>query len=210
MTKILMSALLSVAFTGATTSAASAATPIVSAGILTGARGVTIGSKIYDVAFQDGTCEQVYGSCTTDLFDFTSYFDAQAAALALLDQVFIDSAWGLFDSKPALTFGCSDDDACSSIIPYGLYEFEPSLRSYSTLNYSTENSDYPTMFANSLTRDTSEYSTLNFARFTSVTDTDGAISVVPEPATWAMMLLGFGMIGAAARYRRGGVKVLYA
>lgn len=25
---------------------------------------------------------------------------------------------------------------------------------------------------------------------------------VPEPATWAMMLVGFGMIGAAARYRR--------
>ncbi|MBB4153781.1 hypothetical protein GGQ80_001687 [Sphingomonas jinjuensis] len=28
------------------------------------------------------------------------------------------------------------------------------------------------------------------------------IDPVPEPATWAMMLVGFGMIGAAARYRR--------
>lgn len=27
-------------------------------------------------------------------------------------------------------------------------------------------------------------------------------TAVPEPATWAMMLLGFGMIGAAVRYRR--------
>jgi hypothetical protein len=33
---------------------------------------------------------------------------------------------------------------------------------------------------------------------------------VPEPATWAMMLLGFAMIGAAARYRRRGVAVTYA
>lgn len=29
-------------------------------------------------------------------------------------------------------------------------------------------------------------------------------AAVPEPATWAMMLLGFGMIGAAVRYRRRG------
>jgi hypothetical protein len=25
---------------------------------------------------------------------------------------------------------------------------------------------------------------------------------VPEPATWAMMLVGFGMVGATSRYRR--------
>jgi len=30
----------------------------------------------------------------------------------------------------------------------------------------------------------------------------GPVPVVPEPATWAMMLVGFGMIGGAARYRR--------
>jgi len=30
----------------------------------------------------------------------------------------------------------------------------------------------------------------------------GAVAAVPEPATWAMMLVGFGMIGATARYRR--------
>lgn len=35
-------------------------------------------------------------------------------------------------------------------------------------------------------------------------------SPVPEPATWAMMLLGFGMIGATARYRHRHSKVIYA
>jgi hypothetical protein len=35
-------------------------------------------------------------------------------------------------------------------------------------------------------------------------------AAVPEPATWAMMLLGFGMIGAASRYRRRSEKVTYA
>ena len=36
------------------------------------------------------------------------------------------------------------------------------------------------------------------------------LSAVPEPATWAMMLLGFGMTGAAMRYRRRATKVTYA
>jgi hypothetical protein len=35
-------------------------------------------------------------------------------------------------------------------------------------------------------------------------------AVVPEPATWAMMLVGFGMVGAATRYRRRATKVVYA
>ncbi|HVF95013.1 MAG TPA: PEPxxWA-CTERM sorting domain-containing protein [Sphingomonas sp.] len=35
-------------------------------------------------------------------------------------------------------------------------------------------------------------------------------AAVPEPATWAMMLLGFGMTGAAMRYRRRETKVAYA
>jgi hypothetical protein len=36
------------------------------------------------------------------------------------------------------------------------------------------------------------------------------ISAIPEPATWAMMLLGFGAIGAAARYRRRKTNVAFA
>ena len=36
------------------------------------------------------------------------------------------------------------------------------------------------------------------------------ISAVPEPATWGMMILGFGMLGAAMRTRRRGVKVSFA
>jgi hypothetical protein len=35
-------------------------------------------------------------------------------------------------------------------------------------------------------------------------------TAVPEPATWAMMLLGFGMVGATARYRRRNSAVRFA
>lgn len=36
------------------------------------------------------------------------------------------------------------------------------------------------------------------------------VAAVPEPATWAMMLMGFAMVGAASRYRRRGAKVTFA
>ena len=37
----------------------------------------------------------------------------------------------------------------------------------------------------------------------------GDPGVVPEPATWAMMLVGFGMVGAGMRYRRRSSKVAF-
>ncbi|MHA6722275.1 PEPxxWA-CTERM sorting domain-containing protein [Sphingomonas sp. RS2018] len=41
--------------------------------------------------------------------------------------------------------------------------------------------------------------------------TDASISAaVPEPATWAMMLVGFGMVGAASRYRRRSTVTAFA
>lgn len=57
----------------------------------------------------------------------------------------------------------------------------------------------------------------NGAATTGTLSTAGAISLfggtlaaaVPEPATWAMMLLGFGMIGASMRYRRRSSTVVY-
>ena len=36
------------------------------------------------------------------------------------------------------------------------------------------------------------------------------VTAVPEPATWGMMLLGFGMVAGSARYRRRATKVAYA
>jgi hypothetical protein len=35
----------------------------------------------------------------------------------------------------------------------------------------------------------------------------GAVAAVPEPATWAMMIAGFGMVGGAMRFARGRRKV---
>lgn len=35
-------------------------------------------------------------------------------------------------------------------------------------------------------------------------------SVVPEPSTWALMFVGFALVGGAARFRRRSTKVVYA
>ncbi len=37
-----------------------------------------------------------------------------------------------------------------------------------------------------------------------------SVTAVPEPATWAMLMLGFGMVGGAARYRRRGLRAVVA
>lgn len=37
-----------------------------------------------------------------------------------------------------------------------------------------------------------------------------SIPAVPEPSTWAMMIVGFAMVGAASRYRRRGTAVSFA
>ena len=39
---------------------------------------------------------------------------------------------------------------------------------------------------------------------------DVSITAVAEPATWAMMFLGFAMVGGAARYRCRETNVAYA
>jgi hypothetical protein len=38
----------------------------------------------------------------------------------------------------------------------------------------------------------------------------GVIAAIPEPTTWAMMFVGFGMMAATMRYRRRDTKVVYA
>ena len=39
---------------------------------------------------------------------------------------------------------------------------------------------------------------------------DSGVGAVPEPATWLMLLFGFGAIGASMRYRRGTMTVKFA
>lgn len=53
-------------------------------------------------------------------------------------------------------------------------------------------------------------STLTRVAFEDRVNTAIRAGAVPEPATWAMMVMGFGMLGGAMRYRRRSTRTVYA
>ncbi len=82
-------------------------------GILMGATGVDVNGVLYDVSFIDGTCIELFDGCNENAdFPFINPANLndgvllQTAMEALLDQVFIDSPLGNFNTNPALTNGC--------------------------------------------------------------------------------------------------------
>jgi hypothetical protein len=90
-------------------------------GRLVSADGVELNGLVYSVAFRDGTCVDNFSGCDVlaDL-PFNDEASAQAASLALLNQVFVDTPQGLFDSLPALTAGCGAMLHCYVLTPHFL------------------------------------------------------------------------------------------
>ncbi|MCB2182166.1 MAG: hypothetical protein KQH63_09090 [Desulfobulbaceae bacterium] len=93
-------------------------------GQLFGAAGVDVDGVLYDVAFRDGTPIELYeGADENTDFPFTNLLNLSDSSLAvianqaLLDQVFIDSPLGAFDSAPNLTNGCASLGSCYVYTP---------------------------------------------------------------------------------------------
>ena len=184
-----------IGFTIASSAAAAATQVINGSNQLTGATGVNINGSIYTVEFVDGTCATYFGGCdATSDFTFTTFGAAQMAAQALLDQVLLDTAGGQFDSNYTLTFGCATNgnQLCNIAIPYSV----PSIGLGNTVNAANTNTTDSVNPANgSPNLNTAQDDSLVLARFT-------LTGSVPEPSSWAMMLLGFSAIGAALRMPR--------
>jgi hypothetical protein len=86
-------------------------------GKLTGAQGVNVSGNLFDVTFQDASCNTVFPGCSG--FAFSSDLTmAGIAAQALLDQVFLDVAAGAFETHPELTLGCSNNISGTAFVPY--------------------------------------------------------------------------------------------
>jgi PEP-CTERM motif len=184
---------------------AEAATLIVDSGKLVGATGVDVLGTLYDVSFVDGTCAQAYGTCQLSSFAFTSANEALAAAMALDEQVFVDGVQGNFDTLPSLTMGCivaSSSSNCTSFIPFGIGQFGSGL-----LDSAYVLNKAPTSLGFGVDGDTGTTFTgintsyLNNNAYTWAKFAPAVASAVPEPATWAMMIVGFGLVGGSMRLR---------
>lgn len=174
-------------------SSANAATFITDAnGQLTGIQGIEYRGSLYDAEFVDGRCTELFSGCN-DLSDFTfqSSRDAGGIANLLKNDIIQNTAEGMFDSNPALTLGCTFSVQCEMIIPFG---FTPTgeFRYAAFLNGRTD-----TVIFGALppTRNLALEGTRTFARFSLAS----APNAVPEPSTWAMLLLGFFCVGAGLR-----------
>ena len=165
-------------------------------GILTGATGVNVDGSLYDVEFLDGTCASVFNGCDSiSDFAFNSLNSANLGAQALLDQVFL----GIYDTNPFLTRGCTDPNLCYVLIPTQLSSgFALGGMSINQ----TGSGDGLNTFGGGFSQfDITNITTATWGRFTYTGQAQ--VAAVPEPSTWAMMLLGFGGIGIAMRKRRG-------
>jgi hypothetical protein len=156
---------------------------------LLGATGVSVNGTLYDVEFVDGSCVLLFTGCDAPSdFDFTTQLDAEAAAQALLDQVFIDlPAPDLFDTEPEFTFGCGSALRCDAWIPFGV----GAMVDFATaINQSFEAGDVIGSFSINPLTDTGPIEDVVWARFTPV----------PEPGT--LLLIAFGAAATLTRSRR--------
>ena len=181
---------------------ASAATLLTdSDGILIGATGVNVNGDFYDVSFVDGTCADVFSGCDTlSDFDFGSLSDAYYATAALYSQVFIEP----YRTDADAVRGCDEggEPYCWAFVPTGGFVNVNGGTQAQVLFSDVNNilgygpgQIFQTATPADLDWATAEWVT--WAKFT-----PAIVASVPEPSTWAMMLLGFAGIGFAMRRQR--------
>ncbi len=155
--------------------------------------------RLSDVEFVDGTCLDIFGKCRSmDGFSPRPIRVLNNFIDLMKDGVKINGKIYDFASSPSLINGCESTVSCAVIVGSRYADFDKVDAIKHIINAVGGNSsvDVPKSDA---TVDTRTLSGTTFARYTSYTK---LVTTVPEPATWAMMLLGFGTIGGAARYRR--------
>lgn len=168
-------------------------------GQLTGALGVKVNGVFYDVEFKEGTCASVFSGCSSQSdLDFTSYWWGDVASKALLNQVFLDTAEGDFDSKPWLTYGCSYAAVCAVLTPVSIYSNGNIATAW---NFSDETQDGTgTAHGTDFAYDTTNASSFVWADWSLAPE----VPQVPLPASaWLLGAACAGLSGIRRRRRVG-------
>lgn len=155
-------------------------------GQLVGASDVNVGGLLYSVSFQDGSCASLYSGCNeASDFTFSTAADAQDASNALLDQVFVNSPFGNFDTAPELTLGIT-----STFLGFVLTPFDNSgstALGFGALNRNGTNNDGVFSLSFSAT-DTSSSGFFTYAVWTP----NPSLPPVPLPPAVLLLLTALG------------------
>lgn len=160
-------------------------------GQLVGAIDVDVNGTLYDVAFLDGSCAALFDGCdSTSDFTFQTQSQAEAAAQALLDQVFLNTPLD-FDDEPELTNGCEDPSGCLAATPYVFFAAVSGVGSIDAFNDNLGGDQLSSPTPESRFFDTTADSELTYAVW----------MPVPEPTSTAMGVAATVLLGTLVRRR---------
>ena len=169
-----------------------------SAGLDGGATATLSGGKVYnaDLPFADIPKGGVFGGN----FLAAGPLAGQPAILTFASPIaYLSFLWGSPDTYNIVTLVSSAQTYTftAQSLGFAVTNGNQAISTYAQFVASAGETIKSVSFSNSPARDAFEV-----ANFT--------VTAVPEPGTWGMMLIGFGMVAGASRYRRRSTKAAYA